>query len=118
MKRDRPLFIDQKLVLNILTANGTEKIVGKEIASFDLRKMEERLKKNAWVRDAQLFFDNNQTLRVNISEREPIARVFTTGGSSFYIDSSCAQLPLAGSSCFAAACIYKFSPRKNKIERV
>jgi len=96
-EKGRPLFIDQKLVLNILTTNNSEKIVGKEIASFDLRKMEEKLKKNAWVRDAQLFFDNTQTLRINITERQPIARVFTTGGSSFYIDSGCVQLPLPGS---------------------
>ena len=95
-EKGRPLFIDQKLVMNILTTNGTEKIVGKELVTFDLRKLEDRLKKNAWIKDAQLFFDNNQTLRINISERVPVARVFTTGGTSFYIDSSCAQLPLAG----------------------
>jgi len=95
-EKGRPLFIDQKLVLNILTTNGAEKIVGKELVTFDLRKIEDKLKKNPWIKDAQLFFDNNQTLRVNISERVPVARIFTTGGNTFYIDSSCAQLPLAG----------------------
>ena len=30
-----------------------------------------------------------------IEEREPIARVFTLQGSSFYIDSSCMRLPLS-----------------------
>jgi len=90
----RKLFMDQKQALTVLTANGSEKITGREIASFDLRKMEETLKKNPWIRDAQLFFDNNQILRVNITEREPVARIFTTGGNSFYIDSSCMQLPL------------------------
>src|SRR5882724_1768838 len=88
-EKNRSLFIDQKLVSNILTTNGSEKIVGKELVSFDLRKLEERLKKNAWIKDAQLFFDNTQTLRINITERIPVARVFTTGGNSFYIDSSC-----------------------------
>ncbi|MBS1599673.1 MAG: FtsQ-type POTRA domain-containing protein [Bacteroidetes bacterium] len=95
-EKGRAVFIDQKMVANILTANGSEKIVGKELITFDLRKLEDRLKKNAWIKDAQLFFDNNQTLRINITERVPVARIFTTGGLSFYIDSSCAQLPLAG----------------------
>jgi len=53
------------------------------------------LKRDVWVRDADLYFDGAGLLRVNIDEREPIARVFTESGSSFYIDSSCAHLPLS-----------------------
>ena len=45
-----------------------------------LRKAEEQLKNNAWIKDAELFFDNHQILHVNISEREPVARVFTISG--------------------------------------
>ncbi len=92
-KNNRQLFIDPKQVLAILTKDD-EKITGKTIASFDLHKMEDQLKKNAWIKDAQLFFDNNRVLRINITEREPVARVFTTSGNTFYIDSSGMQLPL------------------------
>ena len=115
-EKGRPLFIDQKLVTAILTTNGTEKIVGKEIALFDLRKMEEKLKKNAWIRDAQLFFDNNQALQVNISEREPIARIFTTGGNSFFIDSGCAQLPLSGTIALRLPVFTNFPREKIKLK--
>ncbi|HTQ64649.1 MAG TPA: hypothetical protein VMI12_07605 [Puia sp.] len=92
--KGRPIFIDQKQVIAMLAGEGSFQITGKKMVSFDLRRMEELLKKNVWIRDAQLFFDNNQVLRINITEREPVARVFTTEGTSFYIDSSCAQLPL------------------------
>jgi len=88
------LFIDQKVISNLLTSSGTQKLVGKTILSLDLRNMEEMLKKNAWVKEAQLFFDNNECLRVRITERKPIARIFTIAGNSFYIDSSGIQLPL------------------------
>ena len=55
----------------------------------------ENLKKNAWVNGAEVFFDNNDVLRINIAQREPIARIFTLGGNSFYIDSSGTELPLS-----------------------
>lgn len=88
------LFVDQKSILNLLTENGTEKLTGKTIVSYDLKKMEERLKTNAWIKDAQLFFDNTETLRIKVTERNPIARIFAISGNSFFIDSSCVQLPL------------------------
>jgi cell division protein FtsQ len=96
----RTVFIDKKEVENMLAVgspalgSGPGKWVGKPLLSFDLPRMESILEKNPWVRDAQLFFDNNGMLRVNITEREPIARVFTTAGASFYIDSGGIELPL------------------------
>jgi cell division protein FtsQ len=57
--------------------------------------MEMRLLKSDWIKKAELFFDNNSVLQVKITEREPIARVFTVSGSSFYIDSSLERLPLS-----------------------
>ena len=48
--------------------------------------MENLLEENVWVKDAQLYFDNKDVLHVTVKEREPIARIFTTAGKSFYID--------------------------------
>jgi cell division protein FtsQ len=59
-----------------------------------LKKMEETLKMSSWVKDAQLFFDNTDALRIKITERIPVARVITTNGTSFYMDSSCVALPM------------------------
>jgi cell division protein FtsQ len=104
-------FIGRKEVENMLTGmgagaggdtrtasgmgTGPGRWIGRPILSFDLPRMESVLEKNAWIRDAQLFFDNNGILRVNVSERMPIARVFTTAGGSCYIDSSGIELPLS-----------------------
>src|ERR1700760_415739 len=87
-------FIDRKGISDLLVAAGASKSEGKPIQSFDLRKLESVLEKNVWIREAQLFFDNNGLLRVKINEREPAARIFTHDGNSFFIDSSGVQLPL------------------------
>ena len=85
------LFLDKAEVVQLIS--GTS-IKGEPVASLDLRRMEEKLKKHAWINGAQLFIDNKNILRIDVEEREPIARVFTSGGNTFYIDSAAEQLPL------------------------
>lgn len=88
-------FLDQADIRKSLTYNETDVPEGKPVAAFNLQALEEKLEKNVWVKDAQLFFDNNMVLHVHISEREPVARIFTNSGNSFFIDSSCHQMPLS-----------------------
>ncbi len=92
---DNNFFVDKKDVINSITFNVGGNPVGKIISAFDLREMERDLVKDVWIKAAQLFFDNNNRLMVNVLEREPVARVFTTKGTTFYIDSALAMLPLS-----------------------
>ncbi|HMK03729.1 MAG TPA: hypothetical protein VK489_06040 [Ferruginibacter sp.] len=88
-------FVDKKDILNSITISEAENPVGKAIGSFNLKKMESELERNIWIKTAELFFDNNEILQVNVHEREPIARVFTASGATFYIDNELAILPLS-----------------------
>ncbi len=87
------MFIDEKDVYEILSSMGT--INGKAIAALNLRAMESVVEKNPWVSNAEMFIDNNQVLQVRIDERQPVARVFTWEGESFYVDSGALRLPLS-----------------------
>jgi len=71
-----------------------ESPVGKPLAKIDLFHLESQLEKNPWVESANLYFDNRQTLNINIKQRAPVARVFTPEGNSFYLDESYNLLPL------------------------
>jgi cell division protein FtsQ len=93
-KRDA-FFLNRQDVINIITPDKNKPPQGKLLASFDLKKIEAALKQNVWIRDVQLFFDNNGVLRVTVEERLPVARIFTVNGNSFYIDSSGKHLPLS-----------------------
>jgi len=86
-------FIDAKGVAAVLKADNP--IKGEPIATINLKALEARLKKDKWIADAQLYFDNKQVLQVFVEEKEPVARIFTSAGSSFYIDSACKKLPLS-----------------------
>ncbi len=89
------LFIDTKDVEQLLiTATGTN-IKGELVNSFNLHALESKLKENVWIDNAELYFDNRDVLHITITEKEPIARIFTTEGNSFYIDSVDARMPLS-----------------------
>lgn len=88
-------FVDEKDILNVIKTVCKADPLGKAIGSFDLKKMETEIEKSTWVKNAELFFDNNKVLRVSVQEREPVARIFTKSGNSFYIDATLKMLPLS-----------------------
>lgn len=88
-------FIDKNDVYAIIKNFGGDSTQQKTLEEINLKQIERELEKNVWIKNAELFFDNNNVLKVSIDEREPIARIFSNAGNSFYIDSSCKILPLS-----------------------
>jgi cell division protein FtsQ len=92
---DNNFFIDKNDVYNIIKQFGGDSTQNKSLAAINVKLIERELEKDIWIKNAELFFDNNNVLKVMVNEREPIARIFTSTGSSFYIDSSCKVLPIS-----------------------
>jgi len=89
------VFINEDNIEKMLLDAANGKIKNEKITDFNLRKLKARIKQNDWVQDAELYFDNKQVLHVSVVEKEPIARIFTGSGRSFYIDSNAQQMPLS-----------------------
>lgn len=90
---EKHMFIDEQDVLQIV--NDPAPVTGRPLRGIQLRKLEELVKKNPWVNNAEMFFDNQYQLQVSILEREPIARIFETNGQSYYIDTAMNKMPLS-----------------------
>ncbi len=88
-------FIDKKDVEQLLMNTAKGNIKGRPVASFNLHELEQVLEQNTWIDDAELYFDNRDILHVTVIEKEPVARIFTTEGNSFYIDSLGRKMPLS-----------------------
>ena len=88
-------FIDKSDVTRMLEKMNFGTLKGRAITAFDLAGMEAILEKSEWIKNAEVYFDNNDVLKINVIEREPIARIFNSDGNSFYIDSSITRLPLS-----------------------
>ncbi len=96
----KAMFLNKRDIVLMLDSSGLKDLRNKKTSSFDLLKMEKMLRRNGWIKEVQLYFDNNQILKVRIQERQPAARLFTVSGSSFLIDSSGSQLSLTEKSVF------------------
>lgn len=88
------LYVEKQDVLEMIEKTMAGELLGRPLLQFNLALLERNLEKNPWIRNAELYFDSKDALHVFVEEREPIARVFTTRGSSFYMDSSGARMPL------------------------
>ncbi len=107
-------FVDKNDILNSINASEKINPLGKATGTFNLKKMETELEKNTWIKSAELFFDNNEILQVIVHEREPVARVFTASGTTFYIDNELTMLPL--SEKFSARLpVFTNFPSDNKV---
>lgn len=93
--KDQQQFIDKKEIYSLL-----EKAAGKSLSAagtrnLNLSNLENQLKKNRWIKSAELFIDNNNTLQVNVEENIPVARVFTMEGDTYYLSPQAEILPVS-----------------------
>ena len=110
-------FVDKKEIKNILTANGGRQLVGTRATNLNLQLMEEVLEKNIWIKNAELFIDNNQVLQVKVEERVPVARIFTTRGNSFYVDEAADRLPLSESFSARVPMVTSFPSNADRLNK-
>jgi cell division protein FtsQ len=89
-------YISEKEILNRISGNRPESLVGTKISMMRLSKLEQLLEQHLWIHNSELFFDINNVLHVEIEERIPVARVFSVGGESIYVDEKGRQLPVNG----------------------
>ena len=106
------LFIEKKDVEQLLMKATKGNIKGEAVASFNLHELEQMLEHNTWIDKAELYFDNRDVLHITVTEREPVARIFTTTGSSFYIDSLGRRMPLSDKLSARVPVFTGFSDKK------
>ncbi len=110
-------FVYKKDVLLLLEKINKGKIESTSGRDINLSVMEQELRKGLWIKEAEMFIDNNNVLQVSIREREPVARIFTIEGNSFYIDSNLILLPLNDRVSVRVPVFTGFSGVKGKMSK-
>jgi len=78
-------YIDEKLIASL--ANGaTDKIVGKPVNEIDIASIHKKLAENSSVKEAHVYTTVDGRCVVHVQQRTPVARIFNSDGSSFYLD--------------------------------
>lgn len=90
-------FVDKAAIEHMLRGQKALDPVGKPLSALGTAALEKAVKAFPWVKDAQLYVDNDNILQIQVTEREPVARVFTASGNSFFLDQDSRRLPVTGS---------------------
>ena len=93
-KKNYRMLNEQEIFSALWPSEKNQFPTGKLARDFDLFKLEKQVEKNPWVLSADLYFDQNQKMHIDIKQREPIARVFTPNGNSYYMDKEFFILPV------------------------
>lgn len=115
--RQNNFFIDKNEISSILEKLCGGNLSGKTLGTFNLALIENTMRRNEWIKNAELFFDNNEVLQVEVTEREPVARVFTKAGASFYLDSTLARLPISDKTSARVPVFSDFPARPNALTK-
>lgn len=85
-------FITRTMVNKLLIQNN-DSVTNVRKEQLDLDVLEERLRANEMIQDAEVYLSVNGTLGAKIKQRTPIARIATK--NSYYIDSEGKAMPLS-----------------------
>lgn len=111
------LYISKSDILSQLQNAAKDSIINKGIETINVALLEKTLEQHPWIRDAELYFDTHDVLHVVVSEREPVARVFTTAGATFYMDSAGQRLPLLPDVVVRVPVVTAFTASKSLSKR-
>lgn len=92
---DSNAFIDEKDIRALVVRDKQQNPVGKPISEINIANLEKVVEADPWVRSAELFIDNREILNVVVMQRDPLARVFTFTGNSFYLDEQGERIPVS-----------------------
>jgi len=82
---DGNTFVDDADIIRLVTLNGAEHIVGQKYNEVNLKEIEARVKKNAFIEQAQVYKDHKGNLIVEVEQCRPIARLIRTNDSHAYL---------------------------------
>lgn len=92
---DANFFIEEKDIKVLVTRDKTANPVGKAIKNINTAELEQIVSRDPWVKKAEIFIDNQRKLNIKVTQREPLARVFTASGNSFYFDKDGDRIPVS-----------------------
>jgi cell division protein FtsQ len=78
-------FIKQEDIAAILRANG-QNYFGKKLSEISTSTIENILNNRSLIKQAEAYTSVDGVLHIDILQRKPIARVYASNGTSFYVD--------------------------------
>jgi cell division protein FtsQ len=111
-------FIDEQDVIRLMQVDQ-KILIGTNIQSLNFRQIENRIKNDPFIKDAELYSDLKGVLTVRVELRRPIARIVRNDGPDGYIAEDGTVMPV--SEKFTSRVILlsgAFAPKLLKMENI
>ncbi|QJB35290.1 hypothetical protein HF324_29875 [Chitinophaga oryzae] len=115
--KDDNFFIEAKDIRSLLTKDKALNPVGKPIRDINIRTLEAVVDQDPWVKNAEIYFNGKQELHIKVTQREPVARVFTFSGNSFYLDEAAERIPVSSRYAARVPVFTGFPTDADKLQR-
>jgi len=87
-------YLDEKDVYKLMRLD-IDNLRGASLSQLNFREIEQRIRQNPYVADAELFSDLKGNLMVNVSLRRPVARIVQADGPDAYIAEDGTIMPVS-----------------------
>lgn len=85
-------FIDESDIRTILFDKG-DSLVGHPLSTLNIAQMEKVIRNNPFVENAEVYETIDGEIKIEVTQRTPLMRVFNTRNESFYIDENGTFMP-------------------------
>jgi cell division protein FtsQ len=103
------MVTQEEIMHTLWPLHTVNKPEGQNVSAFDLQAMEEKIEKNPWIKNADVFFDHHSVMHINVWQRVPVARLFTPEGASVFLDAYYKKMPLKVSDVLALPVFTNFT---------
>lgn len=87
-------FLDEEDIIRLMQWNQ-ERMKGAAVETINFRELEGRIKKDPFIRDAEIYSDLKGNVMVNVELRRPVARIVRNDGPDGYIAEDGTIMPVS-----------------------
>ncbi len=87
-------FVEEADILKLMEVDQRN-LIGVGVDALNLKTLEERIKRDPFIRDAELYSDLKGNITVNVELRRPIARMMRSDGPDGYIAEDGTIMPVS-----------------------
>jgi len=88
-------LITEEEINEILQTSFDRGVIDNEIRSIDVKRAERVLEKNPFIKNADVYIDNQHRINVKVTQREPVVRIIDGDGRNYYLDKDGNYMPLS-----------------------
>lgn len=90
---DGNYFVDESDIENMIRSQTIGKTLSLPVKDIDLLQLELFIEQNPYIKNAEIFFDINSKLWVEIEQQYPVARIVDAKNRSYYLSREGEKMP-------------------------